>query len=439
MKEIIVIGGGLGGCEAAAMGARLGLKVKLYEMKPERFSPAHTMEGLAELVCSNSLKSESLENAQGVLKQEMSIMGSVLLSAAEGARVPAGKALAVDREEFSRLVTNKLVELGVEIIRSEMVELPPERPVIIATGPLSSDKLMQNFGGLLGEENMFFYDATSPIVYKDSIDFDVAYMAARYDKGGADYVNCPMNKEEYENFHREIIASEKTPLREFEKIPYFEGCMPVEEIASRGVDTLAFGPMRPVGLIDPKTGKRPHAVLQLRQENKEGTLFNLVGFQTRLTHTEQKRVFSLIPGLSHVRFARFGNIHRNTYINSPELLDDTLELKGEKGVFVAGQLTGVEGYIESAYTGLLAGLNAARMVLGKEFLSPPPGSMGAGLIKHLHEGGAGKKFMPMNANFGILETPLPGGKRLRGKEKKAFQAEFATRATKEWWQNTLES
>ncbi len=402
MDRITIIGGGLAGCEAAFVVRRLGMAVTLYEMKPHRFSPAHRLPGLAELVCSNSLKSESIENAQGLLKEEMGLMGSVVIEAARKSRVPAGKALAVDRVRFSHIVTRMIEDAGVEVIRAECTSIPRDRPLIMATGPLTSEPFSEALQGLLGRENLYFYDAISPVIYKDSIDLSVAFRASRYGRGGDDYINCPMNRAEYERFVRELVSAQRTPLREFEHIPFFEGCMPIEEMAGRGLDTLAFGPLRPVGLKEPRTGKTPHAVVQLRRENREDTLYNMVGFQTRLTHPEQKRVFSLIPGLENIRFARYGSIHRNSYINSPQLLLPTLQLRKDPLILFSGQLTGVEGYCESAATGIVAGINGWRIAKGLEPVCPPPVTMVGALLSYITSPER-KGFQPMNANFGILK------------------------------------
>jgi len=410
----MIIGGGLAGVEAAWAATKLGAAVTIYEMKPHKFSPAHRLDGLGELVCSNSLKSLSFENGSGLLKEEMRLFGSLIVEAAEATSVPAGQALAVDRERFSEYITQKLIEAGVKIIREEITALPEGRPIIIATGPLTSEGLATTLGELLGTDGLFFYDAIAPVIYKESIDFDLAFMGARYDKGGADYVNCPMNKMEYEGFVEALLGAEKTRPKGFEKIPYFEGCMPVEAIAERGPNTLAFGPLRPVGFTDPRTGKRPHALVQLRCENKEETIYNLVGFQTSLTRPEQKRVFSLIPGLKELSFARYGSIHRNSYVNSPLLLSDSLELKENSGIFLAGQITGVEGYCESAAMGIVAGISAFMSNAGLEFIAPPPSTMTGALIRYITaiESSEGKGgFQPMNSNFGIIEGGGGGKKR----------------------------
>ncbi|MBI5599698.1 MAG: methylenetetrahydrofolate--tRNA-(uracil(54)-C(5))-methyltransferase (FADH(2)-oxidizing) TrmFO [Deltaproteobacteria bacterium] len=445
MKEVSIIGGGMAGVEAAFMIARLGGRVTLYEMKPVRFSAAHTSGDLAELVCSNSLKSVSLDNASGLLKEEMRSLGSLVITAAEAERVPAGTALAVDRQRFSAFITERLKEAGVKVVREEIIAIPPSRtaggpsgtaggplrPLIVASGPLTSDGLAAALQGFLGSKGLYFYDAISPVVYRDSIDFTTAFMASRYNKGGADYINCPMDRTEYETFVREIVSAEKTPLRAFEKIPFFEGCMPVETLAERGVLALAFGPMRPVGIIDPRTGRRPWGVVQLRRETREDTLYNMVGFQTRLTHPEQKRVFSLIPGLRDLSFARYGSIHRNSYIHSPSLLLKTLQLKKDPGVFFAGQMTGVEGYCESAATGIIAGVNAWRLVSGLLPVFPPATTMIGALLDYITDSGR-RDFQPMNANFGIL---IGAG----GKKKREALVKRALSDMEEWKIKTLES
>ena len=403
MSEVLIIGGGLAGCEAAWQAIRLGADVTLYEMKPKRYSAAHSSQGLCELVCSNSLKSESVENGGGLLKEEMRLLSSLVMEAADFSRVPAGKALAVDRVIFSSFVTERLVNSGVKIIREEVIDIPEARPLVIATGPLTSEGFSEKLALILGAENLWFYDAMAPVVYKDSVDFSVAFMAARYNKGGADYINCPMNKVEYDSFVKELVSAEKSPFREFEKPRFFEGCMPVETMAERGPETLSFGPLRPVGIIDPRTGKRPFAVVQLRRENKEDTIYNIVGFQTRLLHKEQKRVFSGIPGLKDARFARYGGIHRNSYINSPKLLSGTLQLRKDPMVLFAGQITGVEGYCESAASGIIAGINAVRLSKGLEAVFPPPSTMTGALLDYVSAPST-NDFQPMNANFGILRS-----------------------------------
>lgn len=400
-NDLTIVGGGLAGVEAAWMARKCGVSVTLFEMKPVKFSPAHKLEGLAELVCSNSLKSTSIENASGLLKEEMRLMGSLIIEAAEATRLPAGGALAVDREGFSAYITEKLEGVGVEILRQEILTIPEARPLIIASGPLTSEPLAEAIKELVGSESLSFYDAISPVVSKESIDFDIAFMGSRYDKGGKDYINCPMNEAEYKGFVEALISADKAAARDFEDIPLFEGCMPVEAMAARGIDTLAFGPLRPVGFKDPRTGNRPYAIVQLRRDNTADTLYNMVGFQTRLTQGEQRRVFSMIPAMKNLEFARFGSIHRNSYIDSPRLLTDGLELKAHAGVFFAGQITGVEGYVESAASGIFAGLNAANTLKGLPTVSPPEGTMMGALTAYITDTER-KGFQPMNANFGLL-------------------------------------
>lgn len=413
---ITIIGGGLAGIEAASFASRSGAKVRLYEMKPRKFSPAHTMEGLGELVCSNSLKSLDVETAHGLLKAEMSLFGSLMMDIAMKTRVPAGSALAVDRKAFSELVTERLKEQGVEIIREEILEIPSVRPLIIATGPLTSEPFAEAIERLLGHGNLFFYDAVSPVVTFNSINMEKAFFGSRYGKGGDDYINCPLDKREYETFVAELLGADKLTPRSFEQAALFEGCMPVESIAARGPDTLKFGPLRPVGLQRPGSESLSEAVVQLRRENVEGTLYNLVGFQTRLTFGEQARVFGLIPGLERAEFVRFGVMHRNTYIDSPGLIDSTLELRGEAGVFFAGQLTGLEGYCESGVSGIIAGINALRYCGGEAPVTPPPATMTGALLAHI-SAPRESALTPMNANFGIL--PAVTGRRKRRERRRA--------------------
>jgi len=428
MKEIAVIGGGLAGCEAAAQIARAGGRVILYEMKPLKFSPAHRLSGLAELVCSNSLKSDSLTNASGLLKEEMRRLSSLIVLAAEAERVPAGGSLSVDRLKFSSFITGYLEKAGVRIVREEIRRLPDLRPLIIATGPLTSDAFADELRTLLGKENLYFYDAISPVVFSDCVDFNIAFMGSRYNKGGPDYVNCPMDRTLYERFVDELLSAGKTPLRPFENIPFFEGCMPVEALAERGKKTLSFGPLKPVGIIDPRSKRRPYAVVQLRKENIEGTLYNMVGFQTRLLQGEQKRVFSLIPGLEKVRFARYGSIHRNSYMDSPRLLTKTLQMEKEPSIFFAGQITGVEGYCESAASGIIAGINAWRFSRGLSTLPLPPETMTGALLNYI-TGPERADFQPMNANFGLIKE---SGDR-------TLCVARALKSIEEWKNKTLES
>ncbi len=418
--DILIIGGGLAGCEAAWQAARQGCRVRLLEMRPLSFTPAHRTSYLAELVCSNSLKSQDLDTASGLLKGEMDLLGSLLLQVAKGVKVPAGGALAVDREAFAREITRKVEEHPfIQVVREEVEELPSFRPLIVATGPLTSPTFAQALADLLGEGHLYFYDAISPIVTGDSIDYSNAFFASRYGKGGEeDYLNCPMAQEEYELFYEALVKAERVPLRPFEDPVFFSGCMPVEEMGDQGKETLLYGPMKPVGLRDPRDGKRPYAVVQLRRENREGTLWNMVGFQTRLKWPEQKRVFRLIPALREAEFARYGSIHRNTYINSPRFLKPSLDMKGHDGLFFAGQLTGVEGYMESAATGILAGINGARWVKGDAPLVPPPTAMLGALVRYVVTCDS-DVFQPMNANFGLL-PPLSDPPRRRRERKEAY-------------------
>jgi methylenetetrahydrofolate--tRNA-(uracil-5-)-methyltransferase len=429
VDPIIVIGAGLAGCEAAWQIARRGGRVVLYEMKPETYSPAHRSPFFAELVCSNSLKSESMENASGVLKEEMGQLESLILKVAKEVRVPAGDSLAVDREVFSREVTQVLENLeSVEVIRKEVSSLPQNGITIIATGPLTSDALSQEMQKLIGTQHLFFYDAISPIVTADSINLQRAFKSSRYGKGGDDYINCPMNEEQYYRFVEVLNQAEKVSVRQFEKRHLFEGCLPIEEMASRGKDTLAYGPLKPVGLVDPKTGRQPFAVVQLRQEDRFETLFNLVGFQTRLKYEEQKRVFQMIPGLEKAEFVRMGSIHRNTFIDSPRLLEESLQLKSHPDLFVSGQITGVEGYMESTAMGLLAGINAYRYANGRRTVVPPLTTAMGALVHYITHSPA-LPFQPMNINFGLF-PPLPG--RSKGRARRLLLAKRALMEMGEW-------
>ena len=419
-----VIGAGLAGCEAAWILAQNGINVRLFEMKPEKFTPAHKYKGFAELVCSNSLKAERLESAAGLLKYEMEMLGSLTVPCAKANSVEAGGALAVDREKFSDAVTEKITSHPlIEIVSGEVTELP-EGITIIATGPLTSGRMADIIRGLCGD-GLSFYDAAAPIVTFDSLDRDKVFFASRYDRGDADYINCPMNREEYLAFHSALIGAEKVQLKDFETHPFsvYEGCMPIEELARRGVDTMRFGPMKPVGIDDPKTGRRPYAVVQLRRENREGTLFNLVGFQTNLKFGEQKRVFSMIPGLENAEFMRFGVMHRNTFINSPELLNSDFSMRTKPEIYFAGQMTGVEGYMESAASGLIAGIAAARKIRGLEPLALPADTMTGALSAYISDPFNSGKFQPMGANMGIL--PDIG---VRIKDKKERYGAYAKRA-----------
>ncbi len=419
-KTINVLGAGLAGCEAAWQAARLGVKVRLYEMKPKKFSPAHKSEGFAELVCSNSLRSDSVTNAVGLLKEEMRHLSSLILEAADATRVPAGSALAVDRVKFSEYITEKIrSNPNIEVIEEEVTSVPEGEITVIATGPLTSDAMAEYIRNELGCPGLHFFDAAAPIVDAESINTDIAFFASRYDKGDADYLNCPMTKEQYDAFYDALVSAREAELHDFDKesqkdLKVFEGCMPVEVMAKRGRDTLLFGPLKPVGLNDPRHPevKCYHAVVQLRREDEAGSMYNLVGFQTHLTFPEQKRVFSMIPGLENAEFLRYGVMHRNTYLNSPGLLGADYSLLARPGVYFAGQMTGVEGYIESAGSGLVAGLNAARRALGEDAIIFPEETMIGAMASYVSKGGTGS-FTPMNANFGII-APLPtkvkGGK-----------------------------
>ena len=435
MKDYItIIGGGLAGTEAAYQIAKRGIKVKLYEMKPVKFSEAHSNENLAEIVCSNSFKSNLITNACGLLKEELRKLDSLLIRIADETSVPAGQALAVDREEFSKRVTEEIEKNPlIEVIHKEVENVENEDGiVIIATGPLTSEKLAKQIGKLTGEDKLYFYDAAAPIVLKDSIDFDIAFYGNRYEqekkkdetveewkdrqsKQEKSYINLPMNKEEYENFWKELVEAEVVTLHDFEKKEIFEGCMPVEIMAKRGIDTLRFGPLKPVGFDDPRYAKRPYAIVQLRQDNTDATIYNIVGFQTNLKFGEQKRVFSMIPGLQNAEFAKYGVMHRNTYINSTKLLDNTYNLKSNNNIYFAGQITGVEGYVESISSGMLAALNAIERFFdsGKKVEFSEYTVIGS-LAKYIAT--PNDKFQPMNANFGIL--PELEGKRIRDKKER---------------------
>ena len=397
-----IIGGGLAGCEAAYQIAKNGIEVKLYEMKPNKFSPAHSNSNLAEIVCSNSFKSNLHTNACGLLKEELRLLDSLLIKCADITSVPAGQALAVDREKFSELVTKKIKEMeNITVINEEITEVPKNEITVIATGPLTSDALSEDIKKLTGINRLHFYDAAAPIVEKASIDMNIGFLGDRYGKGEACYINLPMNKEEYERFWNELVNAEIVELHEFEKREIFEGCMPVEVMAKRGIDTLRFGPLKPVGFTDPRNGNRPYAIVQLRQDNEEGNLYNIVGFQTNLKFGEQKRVFSLIPGLENAEFVKYGVMHRNTFINSTELLDRTYNLRKNNNIFFAGQITGVEGYVESISSGMVAALNAVEQYnkTDKKIEFSKYTVIGA-LAKYIST--PNDKFQPMNANFGIL-------------------------------------
>lgn len=415
IPSVTVIGAGLAGSEAAWQIAKAGVPVTLYEMRPVRRTPAHHTDGFAELVCSNSLRANGLTNAVGVLKEEMRRLDSLVLASADKHAVPAGGALAVDRDLFSGEITSRLREHPlVTVVNDEVTEIPPDGIVVVATGPLTSPELSESIKQLMGEEYFYFFDAAAPIVEKDSIDMEKVYLASRYDKGEAAYLNCPMTEAEFDAFYEAITTAEIAAVKDFEKEMYFEGCMPIEVMMKRGKQTALFGPMKPVGLVDPRTGKLPHAVIQLRQDNAAGTLYNIVGFQTHLKWGEQKRVFSMIPGLENAEFVRYGVMHRNTFINSPKLLHPTYQFRGRETLFFAGQMTGVEGYVESAASGLIAGINAARLAKGLEPLVLPPHTT-LGSMAHYITTADFKHFQPMNANFGLFP---PLGYRVRSKKEK---------------------
>lgn len=418
-----IIGGGLAGCEAAWQLANAGIKSCIYEMKPHKFTPAHHYSGLAELVCSNSLKASRHDSAAGLLKEEMETLGSLIVPCAKANAVEAGGALAVDRERFSDMITEKIHSHPLIEVIDEEVETIPEGPVIIATGPLTAGGLAENIRRMCGDY-LSFFDAAAPIVTFESLDMDKVFFASRYDRGDADYINCPMNKEEYLAFYNALITAESAPLKEFDKRDFkvYEGCMPVEVLARRGEDTMRYGPLKPVGLTDKRTGKRPYAVVQLRKENAQGTMYNLVGFQTNLKFGEQKRVFSMITGLENAEFVRYGVMHRNSFIDSPKLLEPTYALKSNHDIFFAGQITGVEGYIESAASGIMAGINVARHLKNEEPLVLPAETMIGALTAYI-SGGCSGEFQPMGCNMGILPD-LP----VRIKDKKAKYTAYADRA-----------
>lgn len=412
-----VVGAGLAGCEAAWQLANAGIDVELYEMKPLKYTPAHKYSGYAELVCSNSLKAQRLESAAGLLKEEMRRLGSLCMDAAQHTCVPAGGALAVCREEFSDFITDKINSSPkIKVVHEEVTTIP-DGYVIIATGPLTSEPLSKSIGELVGENYLYFHDAAAPIVTAESLDKSLVFEASRYDRGDADYLNCPMNKDEYLEFYNELVNAETAPLHDFEQkegFTVYEGCMPIEVLAKRGEDTMRFGPLKPVGLVDPRTSRRPYAVVQLRKENNAGTLYNLVGFQTNLKFGEQKRVFSLIPGLENAEFVRYGVMHRNTYLNSPELLNRHFCFKGDQRIYFAGQMSGVEGYMESAASGIYAGLSLARRLNGLDEITLPEDTM-IGALSAYVEKGSPSGFQPMGANVGILPE-LP--EKIKNKQEK---------------------
>ncbi|MHB8997016.1 MAG: methylenetetrahydrofolate--tRNA-(uracil(54)-C(5))-methyltransferase (FADH(2)-oxidizing) TrmFO [Armatimonadota bacterium] len=434
-QPITVIGAGLAGSEAAWQIAERGFPVKLYEMRPDQQTPAHKTGLFAELVCSNSLKSDSPETAHGLLKRELRLMGSLILKCADESKVPAGSALAVDRDVFAEKVTAAIEGHPlIEIVLEEMTSLPTERPAIIATGPLTSSAMAKALFGLTDEKYLFFYDAISPIVSIESIDQEKTFLASRYDKGEAAYINCPMTQDEYHAFYEELTTAEISLHADVDPRELFDGCLPVEIIAGRGYDALRFGPMKPVGLKDPRTGRNAYAVVQLRPENVELTMYNLVGFQTSLKWGEQARVFRMIPGLENAEFLRYGAVHRNTFVNAPTLLKPTFQAKADESLFFAGQLTGVEGYIESTGAGLLAGLNAVRLLKGEELLVLPRESVMGALAHHITSADP-DTFQPMNANFGIL-PPLANELHLHKKERKPARAKRTVEAFEEWLEGT---
>ena len=422
-KKVIVIGAGLAGSEAAWQLAKRGVNVDLYEMRQKKMTPAHKTQNFAELVCSNSLRANNITNAVGLLKEEMRRLDSLIIKCADATQVPAGGALAVDRDKFSEMITDTIKNHpNINVIEEELTQIPKgDIPVVVATGPLTSDALSQDIRTYTKQEGLYFYDAAAPIIEKDSIDMNKVYLKSRYDKGEAAYLNCPMTKDEFFNFYNALITAEAAPLKEFEKEIYFEGCMPFEEMAKRGEKTLLFGPMKPVGLEDPKIDKRPYAVVQLRQDNSEGTLYNIVGFQTHLKWGEQKRIINMIPGLENANIVRYGVMHRNTYLNSPQLLEKTYKLKEEKNIYFAGQMTGVEGYVESAASGIVAALNALYNQEDKQIIFPTETMIGA-MANYIVDN-TNKNFQPMNANFGIIK-PLPE----RIKDKKEKYERYANRS-----------
>jgi len=428
---IIIIGGGLAGSEAAWQAANRGAHVTLHEMKPGRYSPAHHSPHLAELVCSNSLRSDDPHSAVGLLKEEMRRLGSLIMRAAAETSVPAGRALAVDRDLFAAWITKELEQHPrITIVHGEISELPQPTgtPIILATGPLTTDSLAASLARLTGEEHLAFYDAIAPIVHADSLDRSIVYQASRYDDGPGDYLNCPMSGAEYLAFTTALKSAQRVALKEFEEQKYFEGCLPIEVMLDRGVETLRFGPMKPVGLPDPRTGQEPYAVVQLRKENREGILYNMVGFQTKLTYPEQQRVFRLIPGMANAEFSRLGSIHRNTFVCAPKVLRPTLQMKNRPDLLLAGQLSGVEGYVESTAMGLVAGINAARLAAGRELVVTPPETAMGALISHLTRTEA-RHFQPSNVNFGLFP---PITEKVRKKERGEYRAHNALAALAAW-------
>jgi len=412
-EDVVIIGGGLAGSEAAWQAATRGVKVTLYEMRPKEPTPAHKTGFLAELVCSNSLGSDDIQNAPGILKAEMRRLGSLIIKMADEARVPAGSALAVDRDLFAQRITQALESHpNIKIIHEHVSHIPSDAVTIVATGPLTSDALAERIKEFTHSNRLYFFDAIAPIVDADSVDMKMVFKASRYGKGEAAYLNCPMSETEYDAFYQALLSAEKVVPKEFEKVPYFEGCIPIEVMAERGRDTMMFGPLKPVGLVDPKTNTRPYAVVQLRTENQHGTCYNMVGFQTKLTYSAQKRVFRMIPGLANAEFLRYGSVHRNTFVNAPALLNDLLQLRSQKRIFIAGQLVGVEGYTEAAASGGLAGINAARLLQGQDLVTPPETTAHGALLKYITTSDP-RHFQPMNINYGLF---LPLTTRIRDKQ-----------------------
>ena len=455
MEPITIIGGGLAGCEAAYQCAKRGLPVILYDMKPVQFSPAHKSENLAELVCSNSFRSDDPCSAVGLLKEEMRCMDSLLMQVADRTSVPAGKALAVDRDKFSRMITKTISSLAnITIIRKEIQKLPPSGITILATGPLSSANLTESLKAHTGEDQLAFYDAIAPIIVADSLNYDIVFRASRYETGEGDYLNCPMDEEQYKQFSQALLDGDKVPLKDFEKKNYFEGCLPIEVMNERGQNTLRFGPMKPVGLPDPRTGQDAYAIVQLRMENKEGTHYNMVGFQTKLTYPAQEKTFRMIPGMEDCEFLRLGSIHRNTFVCGPRVLKPTLQMKHHPHILLAGQISGVEGYVESTAIGLLAGRNACNLALGQEISLPPEDTAHGALIHHLTT--EVKRFQPSNVNYSLFppfdkkaykatipkaELPLQKrGKRRRWRiskrDKAAFRSKIAMKRLQQWLTET---
>ena len=425
IPEIVVIGAGLAGSEAAYQASRLGVKVRLYEMKKIRKSPAHHSDGFAELVCSNSLRSNQLENGVGLLKEELRILGSLIMEAADKSAVPAGGALAVDREEFSSYITDKIKnDPNIEVIDEEIHKIPDDAIVVVATGPLTDGDLYDDIMERIGHQDMHFFDAAAPIVLKSSIDLSICFAMSRYGKGGDDYLNCPMNEDEYRRFYDALVSAEMADVKDFDKETVFEGCMPIETMAKRGYDTMRFGPLKPVGLIDPRTGEEPYACVQLRQDDRMASIYNIVGFQTRLRFPEQQRVFRMIPGLQNAEFTRFGVMHRNTYIESPQLLNSCYQMRKYPNVYFGGQITGVEGYIESTASGYVAGYYAALQALEKESPVSFSNETMIGAMAQYCSDPVVKHFVPMNANFGLI---APLGYRVKGKKKEKYLA-YAERA-----------